>query len=179
MKTANLKSHPVMYITTLVIASILLIVVAAPIPFLIAVMEFGKLIGYLIIAVAGFKMGFLACVLIDHFTLKERNEILAGIIIPLPACIALYAGFVLLAKMKQMFVTLESDPAIANMFAFENYSAEITTAVLFLFFNAPFLYYFYKKHEDSSILFYYMLAPVIITGGAIIVHTVLFVIMGG
>jgi hypothetical protein len=124
-------------------------------------------------------MGFLTCVLVDHFTVKEKKEIIAGVIVPLPASIALYAGFALLNKMKQMFVSVETDLSIANLFGFASYPPAVVTAVLFVFFNVPFIYYFYKKHEDALLLFYYMLAPVVITAGAIIVNTVLLVIMGG
>jgi hypothetical protein len=172
------RSHPVLYIITMVVAAILLVIIAIPIPFLVSVMELKALLGYLIIAVAGLMMGFLTCVLVDHFVIKEKKEIIAGVIVPLPAAIALYAGFEILNKMKNMFVNLESDPTIANLFAFHAYSPILTTAVLFIFFNIPFIYYFYKKEEDSALLFYYMLAPVIIAAGAIIVNTILAVIMG-
>ena len=170
------RTHPTLYIVALVIASVLLVVIAAPIPFLI--IELKVALGYLIIAIAGFKMGFLSCVLIEHFTVKEKKEIIAGVIIPLPASIALYAGFAVLDKMKQVFVTLEADPTIASLFAFQIYSPAVATGILFMFFNIPFLYYFYKKQEDSSLLYYYMLAPVVIATAAIIINTILQVVFG-
>lgn len=126
------------YLVLLLLLMIFVLILSAPlIIFYVSVHSF---ISYLLTAIIALALGHFCAKFVERITHKEKKEVLAGTIIPLPAVIGLTIFVVLTNTLGQL----------------SSLNALFASLTYFVCFNIPFLVYFYEheRHKHHIIGFF-------------------------
>lgn len=125
-------------------------------PLLVFFISFNKWVSYILTAVVAYVLGHVCSKVIEKITHKEKKEILAGTIIPIPAMISLSA-FIIIARTFSGLTTLNS----------------VLIGLLYFFlFNVPFLGYLYEHEKHKHHLIGFLFAPMFLA----FVYTLAFLV---
>ena len=106
----------------------------------------GWLINYSLIVIYALVSGFVSAKVIDRIEHKDKREILAGSLIPLPATICMIIYLLVLGNLKSV----------------ESISPVISSAAFFICFNIPFLVLVYEHKKHKHHLVGLMIAPLVL-----------------
>ncbi|MBD3310112.1 hypothetical protein GF351_02745 [Candidatus Woesearchaeota archaeon] len=151
------KSHPVrhgyylIYLVLLMLASTLLFL---PVIWLTVFRYVGAGTAYGLYVMSGLIYGYLAMLAVKNVMHREKNELLAGMVIPLPSVI-------LLTAFLRMFMETGMDTSVAS---------PITAGLVFyVSFNIRFVMEYFDHHKHKHYIGLYLVAPILLLTSSVLV----------
>jgi hypothetical protein len=139
------KSPHIRYMLAIAILMFFTLILSSVLAFSIG--KLSIIFNLILIAVISLLSGFISVKIIEKITHKEKREILAGSLIPLPAIICIMFYIMILNNLKLV----------------ETIGPVLASAVFFICFNIPFLIVLYEHEKHKHHLIGLVIAPLILS----------------
>lgn len=133
-----------LYFVMLILLMVSVFIASAPLVlFYVSELNF---LSYIMTAILAYIFGHISAKFIENITHKEKKEVLAGTVIPLPAVIGI-----------SMFLVIAD-----NFGQISTLNSIYTSMLYFICFNIPFLVYFYEHERHKHHLIGFLFAPMVL-----------------